>query len=62
MMFVAMLGGNATVIGAVGDVVAAGIAAKAGHQCDFLRFLRIGLQFMLARLLAATLYVAWMLR
>jgi Na+/H+ antiporter NhaD/arsenite permease-like protein len=62
MMFGATLGGNATVIGAAGNVVAAGIAAKAGHKLGFLRFLRIGLPLTLAQLLAATLCVAWMLR
>jgi Na+/H+ antiporter NhaD/arsenite permease-like protein len=62
MMFGATLGGNATVIGAAGNVVAAGIAAKAGHKLSFLRFLRIGLPLTLAQLLAATLCVLWMLR
>ena len=62
MMFGATLGGNATVIGAAGNVVAAGIAAKAGHPLGFMRFLRIGLPLTLAQLVAATLCVLWMLR
>jgi Na+/H+ antiporter NhaD/arsenite permease-like protein len=62
MMFGATLGGNGTVIGAAGNVVAAGIAAKAGHPIGFLRFLRIGLPLTLAQLVASTLCILWMLR
>ncbi|MFM8991921.1 MAG: hypothetical protein ACKOUS_20460, partial [Alphaproteobacteria bacterium] len=62
MMFGATLGGNATVIGAAGNVVAAGIAAKAGHPIGFMRFLRIGLPLTLAQLVASTLCILWMLR
>jgi Na+/H+ antiporter NhaD/arsenite permease-like protein len=62
MMFGATLGGNATVIGAAGNIVASGIAARAGHKLGFLRFLRIGLPLTLAQLVAATLCVLWMLR
>lgn len=36
-------GGNATIIGASANVVAVGLAAKAGHHISFWRFLRYGL-------------------
>ena len=62
MMFGATLGGNATVIGAAGNVVASGIAAKAGHPLGFMRFLRIGLPLTVAQLVVATLCILWMLR
>jgi Na+/H+ antiporter NhaD/arsenite permease-like protein len=61
MMFGATLGGNATVIGAAGNVVASGIAAKAGHSLGFGRFLRIGLPLTLLQLAAATAGIVWML-
>jgi Na+/H+ antiporter NhaD/arsenite permease-like protein len=50
------------VIGAAGNVVASGIAAKAGHPLGFMRFLRIGLPLTVAQLVVATLCILWMLR
>jgi Na+/H+ antiporter NhaD/arsenite permease-like protein len=54
MMFGGTLGGNATMIGAAGNIVACGIAQRAGHPITFMRFLAIGLPLTVAQLLVAT--------
>jgi Na+/H+ antiporter NhaD/arsenite permease-like protein len=38
----ACLGGNATIVGASANVVAANAAARAGHPISFGQFLRVG--------------------
>jgi Na+/H+ antiporter NhaD/arsenite permease-like protein len=57
MMFGATLGGNATVIGASANIVAAGISARHGEPLGFVRFFRIGAPIAAAQLAVAALYV-----
>ncbi len=57
MMFAGTLGGNATLIGASANVVAAGICATEGSRISFPTFLRYGLPLTVCQLLAAALYV-----
>jgi Na+/H+ antiporter NhaD/arsenite permease-like protein len=57
MMFGATLGGNATLIGASANVVAAGACAANGRRVTFGRFLRYGLPIMACQLAAAAVYV-----
>ena len=60
MMFGGTLGGNATLIGASANVVAAGICAAHGKRVTFVQFLRIGLPIAAAQLSVGALYV-WVL-
>ncbi|MFO1420557.1 MAG: SLC13 family permease [Candidatus Competibacteraceae bacterium] len=60
MMFGGTLGGNATLIGASANVVAAGICASRGRHVSFVQFLRIGLPIAVAQLSVGALYV-WVL-
>jgi Na+/H+ antiporter NhaD/arsenite permease-like protein len=53
----ACLGGNATIIGASANVVAASAVARAGHPISFGRFLRIGGMVALISLLISSAYV-----
>jgi Na+/H+ antiporter NhaD/arsenite permease-like protein len=57
MMFGATLGGNATLIGASANIVAAGICANQGRRITFARFLRFGLPITLCQLAIAAVYV-----
>jgi Na+/H+ antiporter NhaD/arsenite permease-like protein len=57
MMFGATLGGNATLIGASANVVAAGFCASHGKPVSFGCFLRYGVPFTVAQLLVSALYV-----
>jgi len=57
MMFAGTLGGNATLIGASANVVAAGICATQGQTISFATFLRYGAPLMICQLLTAALYV-----
>lgn len=61
MMFGGTLGGNATLIGASANVVAAGICAQQGERLSFARFARYGVPITLAQLAVATLYVLAMI-
>lgn len=60
MMFGATLGGNATVIGASANIVAAGICEKAGARLTFAGFLRYGVPITLLQLTVGALYVLGM--
>lgn len=62
MMFGATLGGNATLIGASANVVAAGICARQGKPVTFGRFLRYGLPITACQLAASALYVLALFR
>jgi len=53
----ACLGGNATIIGASANVVAANAVARAGHPISFGRFLRIGGMVAMLSLLISSAYV-----
>ena len=57
MMYGATLGGNATLIGASANIVAAGICARQGKPLTFARFLRYGLPVTIAQLVATAAYV-----
>lgn len=54
----ACLGGNATLVGASANVVAANAAARAGHPISFRQFLRIGGFVALLSLAIASAYVS----
>ena len=53
----ACLGGNATIIGASANVVAANAVARAGHPISFAQFLRIGGMVALLSLLVSSAYL-----
>ena len=53
----ACLGGNATVIGASANVIAANLAGRAGHPIGFVKFLRYGSVIVVESLLISTGYV-----
>jgi Na+/H+ antiporter NhaD/arsenite permease-like protein len=53
----ACLGGNATIVGASANVVAANALVRAGHPISFWRFLRIGGMVALISLLISSAYV-----
>ncbi|MEJ5329318.1 MAG: SLC13 family permease [Desulfobaccales bacterium] len=57
MMFGGTLGGNATLIGASANVVAAGICAAQGKRISFVTFLRYGVPLTLCQLAISLLYV-----
>lgn len=57
MMFGATLGGNATLIGASANIVAAGICAANGRPVGFSRYLRYGVPITVAQLAMSALYV-----
>ena len=50
-------GGNATLIGASANVVAAGMAERAGRRITFVKFLLYGIPVTLISLVVATVYV-----
>jgi Na+/H+ antiporter NhaD/arsenite permease-like protein len=53
----ACLGGNATIVGASANVVAANAASRAGHPISFVQFLRIGGLVALMSLAISSVYV-----
>jgi Na+/H+ antiporter NhaD/arsenite permease-like protein len=57
MMFAGTMGGNATLIGASANVVAAGICSSQGKPITFLIFLRYGLPLTICQLVVSRLYV-----
>ena len=63
MMFGATLGGNATLIGATANIVAAGISAREGEVISFGRFLRIGAPIAIMQVAVSAVYVValWLL-
>jgi Na+/H+ antiporter NhaD/arsenite permease-like protein len=65
MMFGATLGGNATLIGAAANIVAAGISGRHGEPISFARFASIGMPIALAQIAVSAIYVLglwWVLR
>jgi Na+/H+ antiporter NhaD/arsenite permease-like protein len=60
LMLGGTLGGNATVIGASSNIVAAGISRRAGSAISFLRFLRIGGPVAVVQIAVASAYVYWL--
>jgi Na+/H+ antiporter NhaD/arsenite permease-like protein len=57
MMFGATLGGNATLVGASANIVAAGICASKGQRVTFARFARYSVPITLVQLGLGALYV-----
>jgi Na+/H+ antiporter NhaD/arsenite permease-like protein len=57
MMFGATLGGNATLIGASANIVAAGICAAHGKPLGFAKYLRYGVPITASQLAVSALYV-----
>jgi len=53
----ASLGGNITPIGASANIVACGLLKKEGYPVGFGRFMKIGVPFTIAAVLAAYLFV-----
>jgi len=62
MMFGATPGGNATLVGASANVVAAGICARNGTAVTFVKWLRYGLPVTVCQLALAALYVLALFR
>ncbi|MFM7274388.1 MAG: SLC13 family permease, partial [Gammaproteobacteria bacterium] len=60
MMFAGTLGGNATLVGASANIVAAGICRNNGQTLSFGHFLRYGLPITVGQLLVSAIYVAVM--
>lgn len=54
------LGGSGTLVGATGNLIAAGLAGRAGHPISFGAFLKAGAPITLVSLLIATAYVSYM--
>jgi Na+/H+ antiporter NhaD/arsenite permease-like protein len=57
MMFGATLGGNATLIGAAANIVAAGACARNGKPVSFVEWLRYGIPLTIGQLAVSALYV-----
>jgi Na+/H+ antiporter NhaD/arsenite permease-like protein len=57
MMFGATLGGNATLIGAAANIVAAGVCARNGKPVSFVEWLRYGIPLTIGQLAVSALYV-----
>ncbi len=55
----ACLGGNATIVGASANVVASGMAARAGHPISFRMFVRYGIPVTVLSLAISSVYL-WM--
>ncbi|MGY4690455.1 ArsB/NhaD family transporter [Salibacterium sp. K-3] len=53
----ACLGGNATLIGATANVIAAGLAKKAGHGFSYMEFMKIGMPAAILSLIVSTIYI-----
>ncbi len=53
----ASLGGNATIVGASANVVAAGMAVRAGHALSFRAFLRLGVPVTVMSLAVSSVYL-----
>ena len=53
----ACFGGNGTLIGASANVIVAGMAQRAGHHINFIRFLKWSIPVMLISVSIACLYL-----
>ena len=52
------LGGNGSLVGAAANLVAVGLAEKAGQKLTFMDFLRYGLPVTLGSMVLASVYIA----
>lgn len=59
MLFGVTLGGNATMIGAVPNIIAVTAARKAGEAVTFGSFARLGAPVALIQLVAAAIWISW---
>ena len=59
MLFGVTLGGNATMIGAVPNIIAVTAARKAGETVTFWSFVRLGAPVALIQLAAAAIWISW---
>ena len=57
MCFGATLGGNATLLGAGSNIIAGGIASRAGRQISFMTFMRYGIPVTAVQLLVSAVYI-----
>lgn len=57
MMFGATLGGNATLIGAAANIVAAGVCSRNGKPVSFVEWLRYGIPLTIGQLAVSAVYV-----
>lgn len=55
----ACLGGNATLVGAMANVLVVDMARRKGHTISFLEFLKVGGAVTLLSLIISTLYLMW---
>ena len=53
----ACLGGNGTIVGASANLIVAGMAAEAGHNISFVRYLKIGFPMMILTIILSTIYI-----
>ena len=53
----ASIGGNITPIGASANIVAMGIVKKQGHHVKFMQFVKIGLPFTIAAVIASAAFI-----
>lgn len=59
MLMGVTLGGNATMIGAVPNIIAVTAARKAGEAVTFTSFARVGLPVALVQLVAVAVWISW---
>ena len=57
MCYGATLGGNATLLGAGSNIIAGGIASRAGRQISFVTFMRYGIPITAVQLLVSAVYI-----
>jgi Na+/H+ antiporter NhaD/arsenite permease-like protein len=55
----ACLGGNGTLVGASPNLVAAGLAEKAGVEFSFLKFTALAFPMMLGSIALCQIYILW---
>jgi Na+/H+ antiporter NhaD/arsenite permease-like protein len=55
----ACLGGNGTLVGASPNLIAAGLAEKAGVEFSFMKFTRLAFPMMLASIAICHVYILW---
>ena len=62
MLFGVTLGGNATMVGAIPNIIAVSAAREAGERITFGAFARVGVPATLIQLSACALYILFCLR
>jgi Na+/H+ antiporter NhaD/arsenite permease-like protein len=59
MLFGVTLGGNASMIGAVPNIIAVTAARKAGESVSFASFARVGVPVAIVQLVAVAIWISW---